>query len=42
VHDAAYLELALRRGFPLATLDTALASAARAEAVPLVGDEKPA
>jgi predicted nucleic acid-binding protein len=42
VYDAAYLELALRRGFPLATLDTALASAARAEAVPLVGDEKPA
>lgn len=27
VYDAAYLELALRRGLPLATLDTALAAA---------------
>jgi predicted nucleic acid-binding protein len=37
VCDAAYLELALRRGLPLATLDTALADAARAEGVSLVG-----
>ena len=29
VYDAAYLELALRRGIPLATSDAALASAAR-------------
>ena len=36
-YDAAYLELALRRGLPLATLDGALASAARAEGVSLVG-----
>ena len=38
VYDAAYLELALRRGHPLATLDAALATAARAEAVRLVGE----
>lgn len=37
VYDAAYLELALRRHLPLATLDTALAAAARAENVPLIG-----
>ena len=36
-YDAAYLEVACRRGLPLATLDRALAIAARAEAVPLVG-----
>ena len=30
-YDAAYLELATRRGLPLATLDERLASAARAE-----------
>jgi predicted nucleic acid-binding protein len=36
-YDAAYLELAQRRGLPLATLDGALASAARAEGVSLVG-----
>ena len=35
-YDAAYLELALRRRLPLATLDKDLASAARAEAVPLL------
>jgi predicted nucleic acid-binding protein len=35
-YDAAYLELAQRRGLPLATLDVALTSAARAEAVPLI------
>jgi predicted nucleic acid-binding protein len=34
VYDAAYLELALREGAPLATLDAALAGAARAEKVP--------
>lgn len=38
VYDAAYLELALRRSLPLATLDTALAAAARAEGVPVIGD----
>jgi predicted nucleic acid-binding protein len=36
-YDAAYLELAQRLQLPLATLDTALARAARAENVPLVG-----
>jgi predicted nucleic acid-binding protein len=38
VYDAAYLELALRKGHPLATLDAALSIAARAERVPLIGD----
>jgi predicted nucleic acid-binding protein len=38
VYDAAYLELAVREAVPLATLDTALANAARAEAVPLIGE----
>lgn len=33
VYDAAYLELALRLGAPLATFDAALAEAARAEGV---------
>ena len=33
VYDAAYLELALREGRPLATLDGALAEAARREGV---------
>jgi predicted nucleic acid-binding protein len=37
VYDAAYLELALRKGLELATLDAALAAAARAETVPLIG-----
>lgn len=37
VYDAAYLELAIRETLPLATLDAALARAARAEAVPLIG-----
>jgi len=36
-YDAAYLELALRRRLPLATLDGELARAAQAENVPLVG-----
>jgi len=37
VYDAAYLELALREGLDLATLDAELADAARAEGVRLVG-----
>jgi len=37
VYDAAYLEVAVRQGLPLATLDAALARAAQAEQVPLVG-----
>jgi predicted nucleic acid-binding protein len=36
-YDAAYLEHAQRRQLPLATLDAALADAARADNVPLVG-----
>lgn len=36
-YDAAYLELALRRGLPLATLDSELRVAATAERVPLLG-----
>jgi predicted nucleic acid-binding protein len=36
-YDAAYLELALRKRYPLATLDAALSIAARAEGVPLIG-----
>ena len=36
-YDAAYLELALRRQLPLATLDSELARAARAQNVLLVG-----
>src|SRR6266550_7181949 len=39
VYDAAYLELAQRGALPLATLDQALASAARAEGVSLVGHD---
>ena len=39
VYDAAYLELALREALPLATLDEALANAARAETVLLIGNE---
>ncbi len=35
-YDATYLELALRMGAPLATLDEALMRAARTEQVPLV------
>jgi predicted nucleic acid-binding protein len=37
MYDAAYLELALRRGLPPATLDRDLRSAARAEKVELLG-----
>jgi len=35
-YDAAYLELARRKGLVLATLDAALSIAARAEGVPLI------
>jgi predicted nucleic acid-binding protein len=37
IYDAAYLELAQRRGIPLATLDAELRTAASAEKVPLLG-----
>ena len=37
VYDAAYLELAIREGLPLATLDRALEQAAVAEGVALFG-----
>ena len=37
VYDAAYLELAIRRGLPLATLDGALRAAASSAGVPLLG-----
>ena len=36
-YDAAYLELALRTGLPLATLDTSLAKAATTAGVPIFG-----
>jgi predicted nucleic acid-binding protein len=36
-YDAAYLELALRKGAPLATLDAGLARAARAAGVAIIG-----
>ena len=36
IYDAAYLELAIREGLPLATLDKDLRNAARASGVPLV------
>lgn len=38
VYDACYLDLALARGMPLATLDRRLAAAARAEGIALVGN----
>ena len=37
LYDAVYLELALRRGIPLATLDIELRAAAKAEGVKLLG-----
>ena len=37
VYDATYLELALRRSLPLATLDQDLRRAAQAEGIPLLG-----
>ncbi len=40
VYDAAYLELARREGAPLATLDATLATAARAERVPLLSEPR--
>jgi predicted nucleic acid-binding protein len=38
LYDAAYLELALRRGLPLASLDSELRGAAKAEGVVLLGN----
>lgn len=38
VYDAAYLELALRRSTPLATLDIDMVRAARAESVRVIGE----
>lgn len=38
VYDASYLELAARHRIPLATLDSALAQAARREGIALIGD----
>jgi predicted nucleic acid-binding protein len=38
IYDAAYLELALRRGLPLATLDGELRDAANTEQVELLGE----
>jgi predicted nucleic acid-binding protein len=40
VYDAAYLELALREGVPLATVDTALHKAAAAEGVALLSQKR--
>lgn len=40
-YDAAYLELALRLGLPLATIDTRLALAATSCGVDLVEEETP-
>jgi predicted nucleic acid-binding protein len=39
IYDAGYLELAIREGLPLATLDHELRKAARASRVPLVGPQ---
>jgi len=39
LYDACYLELALRSGLPLGTLDRALRDAAKASGVPLLGLE---
>ena len=39
LYDAAYLELAKRRGLPLATLDQELRAAARAEGLTLLGSD---
>ena len=38
VYDAAYLELAQRRGLPLATLDAELRQAGRAEGIVVLGE----
>lgn len=40
-YDATYLELALRTGFPLATLDARLASAAKVAGLSLLGEPTP-
>jgi predicted nucleic acid-binding protein len=40
VNDASYLELALREGVPVATLDAQLAAAATSERAELVGEHK--
>jgi predicted nucleic acid-binding protein len=37
-YDASYLELAAREGLPLATLDSALMRAAKAESVEVIGE----
>lgn len=37
LYDAAYLELAIRRGYPLASLDKELCSAAKAEGLAVLG-----
>ncbi|HYI24908.1 MAG TPA: type II toxin-antitoxin system VapC family toxin [Thermomicrobiales bacterium] len=37
LYDAAYLELAIRRGLPLGSLDDALVRAAKAEGVEVIG-----
>ncbi len=37
VYDASYLELAIRAGVPLATLDKKLATAAKSEGISLIG-----
>ena len=37
IYDAAYLEIAMRRGASLATTDNALAKAAKAAGVPIFG-----
>ena len=39
VYDASYLELALRLGLPLATLDGELIAAAKAENIKLIGNQ---
>ena len=39
IYDAGYLELPIREGLPLATLDHELRKAARASRVPLVGPQ---
>jgi len=41
VYDAAYPELALRQGLPLATLDDDLLNAAHAAGVPVIGALRP-
>jgi predicted nucleic acid-binding protein len=38
-YDAAYLELAIRRGLPLATLDKGLLAAAKMERLPLLPEK---